>query len=214
MSPTWQPAGSNELVASRVSLDRSTGICPVTNAQQRLIVLEPNQRTQLHDDLLKLSTEQYAKFAGRRSDDSPLRAKEQLQVFSDWLDQRQGEPFTAIVDGANVGYYMQSFDRGRFNFYQIKFMVDTLEGRGENPLVVIPNVSLVFFPCGLYPPIMLLNDIRRNMANTSSTRRRASIRHWMRPRWKSCNSSKIVASSIGVSFVVQMNRCFNKRFSV
>lgn len=153
MSLTWQPAGSNELVASRVSLDRSTGICPVTNAQQRLIVLEPNQRTQLHDDLLKLSTEQFAKFAGRRSDDSPFRAKEQLQVFSDWLDQRQGEPFTTIVDGANVGYYMQSFDRGRFNYYQIKFMVDTLEGRGENPLVVIPNVSLVFFPRGFYSPI-------------------------------------------------------------
>jgi hypothetical protein len=153
LSLTWQPAGSNELVASRVSLDRSTGICPVTNAQQRLIVLEPNQRTQLHDDLLKLSTEQFAKFAGRRSDDSPFRAKEQLQVFSDWLDLRQGEPFTAIVDGANVGYYMQSFDRGRFNYYQIKFMIDTLEGRGENPLVVIPNVSLVSPPRGLYPPI-------------------------------------------------------------
>jgi hypothetical protein len=141
MSLTWQPAHSNELVASRVSLDRSNGICPVTNAQQRLIILEPNQRTRLHHDLLNLSTEQFAKFAGRRSDDSPFRAREQLQVFSDWLDQRQGEPFTAIVDGANVGYYMQSFDRGRFNYYQIKFMVDTLEKRGENPLVVIPNVS-------------------------------------------------------------------------
>lgn len=142
MSLTRQLAGRNELVASRISLDRSTGLCPVTNAQQRLIILEPDQRTQLHNDLLKLSTEQFAKFAGRKADDSPTRAQEQLQLFSDWLDQRQGEPFTAIVDGANVGYYMQSFDRGRFNYYQIQFMVDTLEGRGENPLVVIPNVSL------------------------------------------------------------------------
>lgn len=139
MSPTRQAAGSNELVVSRISLDRSTGICPVTNAQQRLIVLEPNQRTQLHDDLLNLSTEQFAKFAGRKVYDSPTRAREQLQLFSDWLDERQGEPFTAIVDGANVGYYMQSFDKGRFNYHQIKFMVDTLEGRGETPLVVIPN---------------------------------------------------------------------------
>ena len=142
MSLTRQLAERNELVASRISLDRSTGLCPVTNAQQRLIILEPDQRTQLHNDLLKLSTEQFAKFAGRKADDSPTRAQEQLQLFSDWLDQRPGEPFTAIVDGANVGYYMQSFDRGRFNYYQIQFMVDTLEGRGENPLVVIPNVSL------------------------------------------------------------------------
>ena len=157
MSLTWQPAHSNELVASRVTLDRSTGICPVTNAQQRLIILEPNQRTRLHHDLLNLSTEQFAKFAGRRSDDSPFRAREHLQVFSDWLDQRQGEPFTAIVDGANVGYYMQSFDRGRFNYHQIKFMVDTLERRGENPLVVIPNVSpLCSFVHYLYPRHMVL----------------------------------------------------------
>ena len=55
------------------------------------------------------------------------------------LDKREGEPFTAVVDGANIGYYMQSFDKGRFNYHQIKFLVDTLEERGENPLVVIPN---------------------------------------------------------------------------
>ncbi|KAL7533901.1 hypothetical protein ACHAXR_005517, partial [Thalassiosira sp. AJA248-18] len=132
-------ANDNEVVASRVSLDRSTGICPVTNVQQRLIVLEPDQRNQLHGDLLDLSEEQFANFAGKRAEDSPKRAREQLQIFSDWLDKREGEPFTAIVDGANIGYYMQSFDKGRFNYHQIKFIVDTLEERGENPLVVLPN---------------------------------------------------------------------------
>lgn len=100
MALAKEPAKSNELVACRVSLDRRTGICPVTNVQQRLIVLEPDQRKQLHADLLNLSTEQFSKFAGRKSKDSPERAREQLQVFSDWLDQRQGTPFTAIVDGA------------------------------------------------------------------------------------------------------------------
>lgn len=34
---------------------------------------------------------------------------------------------------------MQSFDKGRFNYHQIKFMVDTLEERGENPLVIVPH---------------------------------------------------------------------------
>ena len=100
MALAKEPAKSNELVACRVSLDRCTGICPVTNVQQRLIVLEPDQRKQLHADLLNLSTEQFSKFAGKKSNDSPGRAREQLQVFSDWLDQRQGMPFTAIVDGA------------------------------------------------------------------------------------------------------------------
>ena len=72
-------------------------------AQQRLIILEENQRAQLHDDLLNLSTEQFAKFAGKKSHDSPNRAREQLQQFSGWLNKREGEPFTAILDGANIG---------------------------------------------------------------------------------------------------------------
>jgi hypothetical protein len=200
MSLTRQLAEPNELVASRISLDRSTGLCPVTQAQQRLIILEPEQRTQLHNDLLKLSTEQSAKFAGRKADDSPTRAQEQLQLFSNWLDQRQGEPFTAIVDGANVGYYMQSFDRGRFNYYQIQFMVDTLEGRGENPLVVIPNVSLraplynLFFVSHFTHPECL----HRNMVNRNSILRRGSIKSWISLKWRLCKHSQILASSTKV----------------
>jgi len=141
MPITRQLANGNTLVASRVSLDRSTGVCPVTEAQQRLVVLEEDQRGQLHNDLLDLSTEQFTKFAGKMKgkDSADNKAREELQSFSDWLDTREGEPFTAIVDGANIGYYMQSFDKGRFNYHQIKFIVDTLEERGENPLVIIPN---------------------------------------------------------------------------
>lgn len=51
---------------------------------------------------------------------------------------RTGEPFTAIVDGANAAYYMQNFDQGSFNFYQIQFVVDALIKMKENPLVVLP----------------------------------------------------------------------------
>ncbi|KAL7540471.1 hypothetical protein ACHAWF_006707 [Thalassiosira exigua] len=76
---------------------------------------------------------------GKGKENQTPRAKELLQQFSNWLDEREGDPFTAIVDGANVGYYMQSFDKGRFNYHQIKFMVDTLEERGENPLVIVPH---------------------------------------------------------------------------
>ena len=197
MSLTRQLAERNELVACRISLDRSTGLCPVTQAQQRLIILEPDQRTQLHNDLLKLSTEQSAKFAGRKADDSPTRAQEQLQLFSNWLDQRQGEPFTAIVDGANVGYYMQSFDRGRFNYYQIQFMVDTLEERGENPLVVIPNVSLRVPLYNLFR-ILPIPNACRNMVNRNSILRRGSIKSWISPKWRLCKHSQILASSTKV----------------
>jgi hypothetical protein len=146
MPITRQPAAANDLVACRVRLDRSTGVCEVTGSQQRLILLEPDQRKQLHDDLIELSQTQYlnytqgmAAYDRHAANDPKDKAAEQMQIFSNWLNTREGEPFTAIVDGANVGYYMQTFDKGRFNYHQIKFMVETLEAKGENPLVVLPN---------------------------------------------------------------------------
>jgi len=55
-----------------------------------------------------------------------------------FYSNREGEPFTAIIDGANVAYYMQNFQGGSFNYYQIQFMVEALEKMKENPLVIIP----------------------------------------------------------------------------
>ena len=55
-----------------------------------------------------------------------------------WNSNREGKPFTAIIDGANVAYYMQNYEGGSFNFHQIKFMVDALEKMNENPLVILP----------------------------------------------------------------------------
>ena len=124
MSLTQQAAGSNELAACRISLDRSTGVCPVTNAQQRLIILEPSQRKQLHDDLLNLSTEQSAKFAGRKVYDSPTRAREQLQLFSDWLDEREGKPFTAIVCRWGQRWVLHA----KFRQREIQLSSDTVHG--------------------------------------------------------------------------------------
>jgi len=62
-----------------------------------------------------------------------------LNRFGRWLQTRDGKPFTAVIDGPNIAYYMQNFQQGSFNFYQIKFVVDALEGMGENVLVVLPK---------------------------------------------------------------------------
>jgi hypothetical protein len=43
------------------------------------------------------------------------------------------------VDGPNVGYHLQNFEDGRFCYHQIKYVVDSLESRGEHPLVVLPR---------------------------------------------------------------------------
>lgn len=44
----------------------------------------------------------------------------------------------ATADGANVAYYMQNFDKGKFNYHQLRFMVDAVENKKEKPLVILP----------------------------------------------------------------------------
>lgn len=65
---------------------------------------------------------------------------ERIIRYSPLLDHstRKGEPFTAIIDGANVAYHLQNFDSGKFNLYQLDFMVRTLERMKESPLVILP----------------------------------------------------------------------------
>jgi hypothetical protein len=60
-------------------------------------------------------------------------------AFFFYNSSRQGKPFTVIVDGANVAYYMQNFDYGKFNWFQVQFMVKELIQLNENPLVIVPS---------------------------------------------------------------------------
>jgi len=43
------------------------------------------------------------------------------------------------MDGPNIAYYMQNFEQGKFNVYQIEFVVNALESMGETPLVIMPQ---------------------------------------------------------------------------
>jgi len=48
---------------------------------------------------------------------------------------REGDPFTAVVDGANVAY----FGFPELHYSQVEKVVDELRRMGENPLVVLPK---------------------------------------------------------------------------
>ena len=62
-----------------------------------------------------------------------------LIVFhSAYLLQFYGHSFSKL-DGANVAYFAQNFEFGRFNYNQIKFLVDTLEAMNEKVLVTVPH---------------------------------------------------------------------------
>ena len=129
-------AETDEIIVSRVEIDESTGICPRSGVQLRLINLDPNQKIRFQEALLQLVSTSYKE---RHRQAKSINVSEKLHRFGRWLQTRDGKPFTAIIDGPNIAYYMQNFQQGTFNFYQIKFVVDALESMGENVLVVLPK---------------------------------------------------------------------------
>jgi len=136
MSSSDKPAEADELVVHRLVVGKTTGLCPITNVNLKLIKLVRDQREQLRKQLLQLSKSTFEEYSGYQHDTD--YAVKELTLFTEWLDERKGEAFTAIVDGANVAYYMQNFENGSFNYHQIQFMIDALEKMGEKPLVVLP----------------------------------------------------------------------------
>jgi hypothetical protein len=139
-----QKAGADELIASLAPLDAKTGICPRTGVKLRLILLDTSEKETLVNGVTSLAKQQFGEFL---KENTRLRYNQNRQVktgeehlleFYRFLDQRQGKPFTAVCDGANIGYYSQNFEDGKFSYHQIKFMVDSLERMGENPLVIMP----------------------------------------------------------------------------
>lgn len=142
LSSVSDAAADDELVANRITIDSNTTLCSRTNATLRLIQLEEHQRKHVHDTLIEMAETQFEAYESklRKKGNKPSTLEENyaakhLQGFADWLNERDGEPFTAIVDGANVAYY----GLGSINYHQIKLMVTALEEMGETPLVVMPQ---------------------------------------------------------------------------
>ncbi|KAL3795041.1 hypothetical protein HJC23_006362 [Cyclotella cryptica] len=144
MLPLTSLCDPHAIVADRVRVDRDTGRCPATNATLRLIVLEESQRLHVHDTLLEMARVKSVEYTsrleakGRATRDNAEQAELATQIlkdFSDWLETREGRPYTAIIDGPNVAY----FGWGRVNLNQLILMVDELEKQGEHPLVIMPE---------------------------------------------------------------------------
>jgi hypothetical protein len=131
------------LFANRVRIDPLTGFCPRSGIKLRLIQLDVQEKEKLISGILSLAKSEQSKFQEKHKAlnmrKSVMAADQSLLEFYRWLDRRKGPPFTILVDGANVGYYHQNFEDGRFSYHQIKFVVDFLESLGEFPLVVLPN---------------------------------------------------------------------------
>jgi hypothetical protein len=156
-----EPAVPRDLIVSRVRIDENTGRCPRSGAKLRLIHLDSDQKSRFRDGLFYLATDSFE----NRHTGRDARAAEALNQFGKWLQDRPGKPFTAIVDGPNIAYYMQNFEQGTFNYHQIKFVKDALEDMGENVLVILPSKYI--------QDSFVLNKMTRSVKQKLSVQERA-----------------------------------------
>lgn len=84
-------AGAGDVIASRVKIDASTGACPKSGAQLRLICLTYEQRLQLKRGLMQIAGKQQKQFnkkwkPGESHPTADDRPEKLLEHFSDWLE--------------------------------------------------------------------------------------------------------------------------------
>lgn len=79
------PAEDGELIVSRVMVPTDSGVCPRSGATLRLINLEPDERKQTLDTLLKLAETTHQSWSGRGNTNDGA-ALDALREFSDWLE--------------------------------------------------------------------------------------------------------------------------------
>ena len=85
------PATPNDLIASRVAIEKSTGQCPRSGVKLRLIKLKEHERKQLHSGLLELSEDRFEEFhqvrnQGPKHSQWQNNAAAHLNRFSQWLE--------------------------------------------------------------------------------------------------------------------------------
>ncbi len=75
-----------EVIASRVTVGTTNGICPRSGVKLQLINLESDHRRQLHRRLLQLSNSRFEKFSNFASTESDNYASKHLNSFAQWLE--------------------------------------------------------------------------------------------------------------------------------
>jgi pentatricopeptide repeat protein len=144
--PTCEDDNTGDVIISRVAVDVATGVCPLSGVKLSLFRLDPNQQQHVHRTLIAMAKDQYIEFyqngrgrkpksGGSLDEDYPVR---ELERFSSWLADHKENPFTAILDGANIAYY----GHGSVRYSQIHHVVKRLEEMHERPLVIMPHKYL------------------------------------------------------------------------
>jgi pentatricopeptide repeat protein len=126
----------------------AAGVCPVTRRRLRSLLLPPDDYAVLLQQVAGLANHVPDPFAH----------------FQAWL--KAHGPFTAVVDGANVGFFHQNFAGGGLMYSQIDAVVRELQRQGKRVLLVIAKRWL--------EPQRVHNSAQRRPRNLKQ--RKASIR--------------------------------------
>lgn len=140
-------ASVNEVILGRVEVDETSAICPRSLAKLQLFQLDHDSRRHVEKTLLDMTKEQFILFQQKMTEKGKQKTLEQgidgdyavqeMKKFVAWLESKD-EPYTAIVDGANVGY----FGHGTVKYSQVQRIVEKLEAMNERPLVIMPHKYL------------------------------------------------------------------------
>jgi hypothetical protein len=175
-------------IAEYVSIDNLIGSCPLTGIKLQLFRLNEDQMDQISSNILDSSDksrEHWLKTSRSKNpnkqEGSEMTSSNELRSFINWLNTRTGKPYTAIIDGGNVGFFNQNLV-GDFSYQQIKFVHDSLLQIGENPLVILPRK---------YGNNSFINKVGIKEHRQYLTKEEEGIRNWLLQ-----NDKLVIAGSV------------------
>lgn len=113
--------GARVTNAAWTQIAKDTGVCNATGIRLQLIGLTNREMKHIVQDL------------GRRK-------YTKLDSMQRWLREHEClQNFTVIVDAPNIAYCRQNHKDGSFRMGQVKAVVDELQRRGEESLVIMPT---------------------------------------------------------------------------
>ena len=112
--------------ARMVDISARTCLCPNCREELRPLMITADEQVKMRNAIINVATTVSAAQGDNLAD------------FDTWLSDRPEYDF--IVDGANVAYFNQNFDCGKFTFRQIELVVDKLliKHPDKRVLVILP----------------------------------------------------------------------------
>jgi len=122
-----QPSASWFWTSRRVVIPRTgSGHCPATGHTLKSLDVSPQEVASLAKQSRSLAGEGTSEQSG-------------FSAFSSWLAAQEaaGGPYEVLIDGPNVGFYGQNFDKGALMYSQVEAIREKFAQAGKRALIII-----------------------------------------------------------------------------